>query len=695
MSRASTIRIAGAGPSGLAAAIVLARAGRDVEVHEAKRDVGMRFIGDLQIIESASETESVPAFLDRIGIERNFYFRPATGATFYDHRGRSRTIASGEPYGWFIRRGAEETTLDRGLLAQAQQAGARILFNSRLTPEQADIVATGPAAPDGLAREMTWKTDDPERIDVYFNHLLSPGGYSYLFILDGIATFGCAIVADFKKIDEYYEHSLAAAQKLHPFTIPPETRTGYSYMNFHLKAEATKGNVRFVGEAAGFQDYLFGLGIRYALTSGWLAARSILESRDFNELWLRELGPKQQTSLVNRFLYEAGGNTGLSMFVRQAARAKDFRGYLSGWHARTWWKSLLAPVVQRVWRHRGRCAHKPGEHWCRSRDTEMKVPPLGPVDEGPRAEGRGPRAHSDGSSAATAVSPARPSALGPRPSIDAAYAECRAIAHKHGANFSVGFRFLPKVKRRAVYAAYAFCRVADDIADDPGENVRERLDAWQRELDACYAGRPTHPITIALADALQHFAIPKDAFVALIDGCRQDTVKTRYETFEELLHYCDLVATSISDISLAIFGYKTNAALGYGRTLSTALQLTNITRDIGDDLTRDRIYIPREELRRFGVTEEDLQKRSEIERVQKLVMFQIERAEGYFREAEPLLRELDFDARFPTLLMGGVYATVLKKLKKDPFLAVRERLRLSPLQKVLVVGTRVLRPHFV
>lgn len=356
---------------------MLARAGRAVEVHEAKSDVGTRFIGDLQIIEGSSEREPVPVFLDRIGIEQNFYFRPTDWATFYDARNVARTIRSNEPYGWFIRRGAEDTTLDRGLLAQARAHGVNVVFNSRI-PE-ADIIATGPASPDGLAREMTWRTSEPERIDVFFNHHLSPGGYSYLFILDGIATFGCAIVADFKKIDEYFEHSLAAAQRAHAFTIPAETRTGYSYMNFHLKRQATRGGARYVGEAAGFQDYLFGLGIRYALTSGWLAARSILEARDFDELWTRELGAKQETSLVNRFLYEAGGNVGLSMFVRQAARAKDFRGYLSGWHQRNWWKALLGPIVRRVWHHRGRCQHKPGEHWCRSRDTEMKVPPLGPV----------------------------------------------------------------------------------------------------------------------------------------------------------------------------------------------------------------------------------------------------------------------------------------------------------------------------
>jgi phytoene synthase len=226
-------------------------------------------------------------------------------------------------------------------------------------------------------------------------------------------------------------------------------------------------------------------------------------------------------------------------------------------------------------------------------------------------------------------------------------------------------------------------------------HVSERLTSWQRELDAAYENRPTHPITIALADALQRFDIPKSAFIDLIDGCRQDMVKSRYETFEELLHYCDLVATSISNISLSIFGYRTERAREYGRNLATALQLTNVTRDVGDDLGRDRIYLPREELRRFGVTEEEVIARTENDRMRSLIEFQIARAERYFHDAEPLLKELAFDARFGVLLMGGIYATVLSKLRKDPLVVIRKRLSLTKLQKVMVVGTRMLRPHFV
>jgi flavin-dependent dehydrogenase len=376
------IRIAGAGPSGLAAAIALARAGRAVQVHEAKGDVGARFIGDLQVIENASEPEDVRDFLSRIGVETNFYFRPARRATFFDAHGHSRIISSSAPYAYFIRRGPFEGTLDRGLLAQARDAGAEVLFNSRLDPKNADIVATGPASPDGLAKEITFESDfDGEIIDVYFDHRTAPGGYSYLFVLDGLATFGCAVVSDFKNIDDYFDHSLAAARKIRGIDTSRGLRTGYSYMNFHLKRTAEENGARYVGEAAGFQDYLFGLGIRYALTTGNLAARSILEERSFDELWHEAIAPKQATSLVNRFLYEAGGNAGLSIFVRQASRAKDFHRYLASWHRTTLWKRMLAPLIRRMWRHQGRCLHKPGEHWCRSRDTQVRVPPLGPLKE--------------------------------------------------------------------------------------------------------------------------------------------------------------------------------------------------------------------------------------------------------------------------------------------------------------------------
>jgi phytoene synthase len=172
-------------------------------------------------------------------------------------------------------------------------------------------------------------------------------------------------------------------------------------------------------------------------------------------------------------------------------------------------------------------------------------------------------------------------------------------------------------------------------------------------------------------------------------------VKTRYASFDELLYYCHLVASSISDISLSIFGYEKDDAVAHGRSLATALQLTNITRDVGDDLERDRIYIPAEELARFGVTEPDLIARRQSPEFERLVLFQVERAEEYFRRAEPLLRQLKFDARFPTLLMGSVYARVLAKIRKEPLAPLQRRVALSTGEKIRVVAARMFEPHFV
>ena len=375
------IRIAGAGPSGLAAAISLARAGLPVEVHEARRDVGARFIGDLQILENHSVAERVTDLLQRIGVETDFYFRPVTWASFYSAGGGKRELRSREPYGYVVRRGPTEGSLDRGLLGQARRLGVQVRFQSRLEPSAADIVATGPAAPDGLAREITFESDAPEAIEVFFDHRRSPGGYSYLFILDGVATFGCAIVADFRNIDAYFEHALAAARRIRPIDTSRHLRTGYSYMNFHVQDTATLNGARYVGEAGGFQDYLFGLGIRYALTTGHLAARSVIEARDYDALWKAEFPRQAETSLANRFLYEGAGNLGLGAFVRLAGLAPDFRTFLAWWHHPTWWRSAIAIVARRRWRHRGRCAHKPGAHWCRARNTQIQVPPLGPVED--------------------------------------------------------------------------------------------------------------------------------------------------------------------------------------------------------------------------------------------------------------------------------------------------------------------------
>ncbi len=277
----------------------------------------------------------------------------------------------------------------------------------------------------------------------------------------------------------------------------------------------------------------------------------------------------------------------------------------------------------------------------------------------------------------------------------------RRLAHRRGANFSLGFRLLPPAKRRAVYAAYAACRIPDDIVDEAEsgtgrEEIRRRLDVWVEEIERTYRGNPGTPATEALAEALVRYPIPKDALLGLVKGCRMDLERNRYATFAELERYCELVAVTISDISLAIFGTLSHQARQYGRHLAMALQLTNICRDVGEDLLRNRIYLPLEELARFGVRESDLlQGRVDAAGYIALMSFQCERARRHFREANPLPALLAADARPAVRVMGGVYRRVLDRVEHNAREAFHKRVELPFWQKVVAVSAGILGHPFV
>jgi len=276
----------------------------------------------------------------------------------------------------------------------------------------------------------------------------------------------------------------------------------------------------------------------------------------------------------------------------------------------------------------------------------------------------------------------------------------RRLTHRLGPNFSVGFRFLAPAKRCAVYAAYAVCRVADDIVDEvpPGadlEAARSALDAWQEEVEAAYAGRPNQAVTRALADALESFPIPKQAFFGLIEGCRWDLVKHRYRTFAELEGYCELVAVTISDISLAIFGATRPEASAYGRNLALALQLTNICRDVGEDTGRDRVYLPLDELERCGVAVEDLYARTGGAPFLALMELETGRAREYFRAANPLPEAVERDARLGVRLMGIIYARILERIAARPEAVLERRVALGRMARYGVVLAGLLQRPFV
>lgn len=266
------------------------------------------------------------------------------------------------------------------------------------------------------------------------------------------------------------------------------------------------------------------------------------------------------------------------------------------------------------------------------------------------------------------------------------YAYCRRLTHKHGPNFSIGFRCLPHPKRLAIYAAYAACRLADDYADEGSPKDAGLLERWEVEVEAAYAGRPAHPVTRALRHALDTFPIPKAAFLGLIAGCRQDFVKKRYANFQELLGYCELVASTISDISLSVFGSTSEETERLGRRLSTALQLTNVIRDVKEDAGKGRIYLPADEMAGFGVAPEDLLEGRATEPVAALLRFQCERAEGFYREAEPLPGHVEADSRLAVDLMARVYRAILAKIARDPLQVMKRRVALNALDKAAVVA---------
>ncbi len=266
----------------------------------------------------------------------------------------------------------------------------------------------------------------------------------------------------------------------------------------------------------------------------------------------------------------------------------------------------------------------------------------------------------------------------------------RRLTHRQGPNFSLGFRMLPAVKRQAVYAAYAVCRIADDIVDEAPEDVpvaqtQLRLDAWRAEIESTYGGQPHRPATRALADVLDRFSIPKQAFFDLIEGCRWDLVKHRYETFEELERYCELVAVTISDISLAIFGTVDPRAPGFGRSLAIALQLTNVCRDVGEDAERGRIYLPLDELERFGVTQASILSRDSSPAFRRLMEFEAGRARSFFLQANPLPECIERDARLGVRLMGRVYATILDRIRKNPEAVLDRRIQLGVASRIRVL----------
>lgn len=251
-------------------------------------------------------------------------------------------------------------------------------------------------------------------------------------------------------------------------------------------------------------------------------------------------------------------------------------------------------------------------------------------------------------------------------------------------NFFYAFVFLPRKKREAIFSAYAFSRHTDDIVDDATspEEARCRLDAWREQLHACYKGSSTHPIAQSLQAVLRDFPIPKAHFLALIEGVEMDLTKNRYDTFDELREYCYRVASVVGLICIEIFGYRNPQTREYAVNLGLALQLTNILRDVHTDWQQDRIYLPREEMEKFGYTEKALAQGDYNAAFIDLMRFQAQRAWDYYQKAEELLPAEDRTAMFSAQIMGKIYAQLLVKIQRANYDVFGTSVRLNNLHKL-------------
>jgi phytoene synthase len=274
--------------------------------------------------------------------------------------------------------------------------------------------------------------------------------------------------------------------------------------------------------------------------------------------------------------------------------------------------------------------------------------------------------------------------------LDAAYAECRRITQEQARNFSYGIRLLPAEKRSALSAVYAVARRADDIGDDPQlttEFKLQRLSELRKQVSdlPAYA---SDPVMLALDDTSKRFPLPLDALTELIDGIEMDVRGTTYTTFDELVVYCRRVAGTVGRLSLAIFGHRPHPdAYGLADRLGIALQQTNILRDVREDLASGRVYLPAEDLERYGVTlalDEWGNLRGPADRLDALVRAGAERAEGWYRDGFDLLGLLDRRGFACCAAMAGIYHRLNARIAADPGAIRYARISLSGADKARV-----------
>jgi phytoene synthase len=261
---------------------------------------------------------------------------------------------------------------------------------------------------------------------------------------------------------------------------------------------------------------------------------------------------------------------------------------------------------------------------------------------------------------------------------------CRSRALQSGSSFYYSFLFLPEERRRAIIALYAFCREVDDVVDeltDPSV-ARMKLAWWRTEVEAVFGGSPQHPVARALLDVVGPFALQRAHLEEIIDGMEMDLDYGRYPDFAALRMYCHRVAGVVGLLSATIFGYREAQTLSYAHDLGIAFQLTNIIRDVGEDARRDRIYLPQEDLARYGVSDADIMAGRTSANMRDLMRFQVARARSFYSQALCQLPSADRRAQRAGLVMAAIYQRLLDEIEADACEVLNAKISLTPLTKL-------------
>jgi flavin-dependent dehydrogenase len=361
------VTVVGAGPAGLACAIALARAGLAVEVRERRASVGGRFHGDFQGLENWSDRDDILDELKAAGIAASFDHHPVSRSTVFDGWGEAHEVRGERPFYYLVRRGGGAGTLDTALLEQARAAGARVRFDDPVgSVEGPAVLAIGPRRADAIAAGYVFDTDAEDGSWAAFDDRLAPHGYAYLLIHAGRGTVASCMFTGFKNEASHLARTVAFFERRAGLVMRNPRPFG-GYANFRLPRTAMQGGHPVIGEQAGFQDALAGFGMRYAIRSGVLAARSIVEGADYTALWRAELLPGLRTGVANRYIFNAIGRRGRRWALRGLAA-----GQTSGRLQRLYRPSPLTRIVYPLarWRYRQPLADLSCNHaecrcvWC-------------------------------------------------------------------------------------------------------------------------------------------------------------------------------------------------------------------------------------------------------------------------------------------------------------------------------------------